>query len=51
LIYLTLKFADRSAIYREICRFREFFCKAYLEKDIKELEYFDNYCTQFAMNR
>jgi len=51
LIYLTIKFANRPAIYREICRFREFFCNAYLEKDIKELEYFDHYCTQFAMSR
>ncbi|MCL2417522.1 MAG: hypothetical protein FWD02_06285 [Bacteroidales bacterium] len=51
LIYLTIKFADRSAIYQEICRFRELFNKAYLEKDIQELEYFDRYCTQFAMNK
>jgi len=49
LIYLTLKFANRPSIYREICRFKEFFCKAFLEKDITELEYFDRYCTQFAM--
>jgi len=49
LIYLTLKFANRISIYREICRFKEFFCKAFLEKNIQELEFFDRYCTQFSM--
>jgi len=49
LIYLTLKYANRPEIYREICRFKEFFCIAYLEKDIKELEYFDKYCMQFSI--
>ena len=49
LIYLTLKYATRTSIYREICRFKEFFCKAFLEKNIQELDFFDRYCTQFAM--
>ena len=50
LIYLTLMFANRTPVYREICRFKEFFCKAYLEKNINELEYFDRYCMQFGIS-
>ena len=49
LIYLTIKFADRPTIYREICRFRELFIEAYIEKNFVELEYFDRYCTEFAI--
>ncbi len=51
LLYLTIKFANRPSIYREICHFKELFCKAYLEKNINELLYFDRYCMQFAMIR
>ncbi|MDR2963879.1 MAG: hypothetical protein LBU90_09665 [Bacteroidales bacterium] len=51
LLFLTIKFANRTAIYREICRFKEFFCKAYVEKNIEELAYFDRYCSRFALCR
>ncbi len=49
LLCLTLKFANRSPIYREICRFKELFCEAYFKKDMEELVYFDTYCMQFAI--
>lgn len=51
LFFLTLKFANRPAIYREVCRFKELFCQAYLEKNLNELDYFDRYCTQFIKKR
>ena len=49
LIDLTIEAKPRYSALKEICRFREIFCKAYIEKDINELEYLDNYTMQFAI--
>lgn len=38
----------RSAMLEELCRFREMYCKAYLEKDMRELKAFNRYLDNFA---
>ena len=55
LIDLTIKYgrADaspmlRSAMLEELCRFREFYCKAYLERNLVELAAFNKYLDKFA---
>ena len=55
LVDLTIKYgrADaspmlRSAMLEELCRFRELYCKAYLERDISELAAFNRYLDKFA---
>lgn len=58
LIDLTIKFGRqgespqrRSAMWEELCRFRELYCKAYLEKNMPELFAFNKYLDQFALIR
>ena len=55
LIDLTIKYgrADASpelcsAMLEELCRFREFYCKAFLERDLAELAAFNRYLDRFA---
>lgn len=38
----------RSAMLEELCRFRELYCKAYLERDFAELAAFNRYLDHFA---
>ena len=58
LVDLTIKYgrADasqmlRSALLVELCRFRELYCKAYLERDLSELSSFNRYLDNFAYYR
>lgn len=39
----------RSAMLEELCRFRELYCKAYLERDLSELAAFNRYLDKFAL--
>ena len=55
LIDLTIRYgrqnesaAARSAMWEELCRFRELYCKAYLSKDLSELLAANRYLDQFA---
>ena len=55
LIDLTIRFGRqnepavaRSAMWEELCRFRELYCKAYLSKDLSELLAANRYLDQFA---
>ena len=55
LIDLTIKYgrADaspmlRSAMLEELCRLRELYCKAYLERNLAELAAFNRYFDCFA---
>ena len=55
LIDLTIKYGRsdasqmlRSAMLEELCRFRELYCKAYLERDLSELASFNRYLDKFA---
>lgn len=54
LIDLTLEYgragleSRRSMLY-ELCRMREYFCKAYLESDTDALAYLNKYCSYFAV--
>ncbi len=55
LVDLTIKYgrADaspmlRSAMLKELCRFRELYCKAYLERDLSELAAFNRYLDYFV---
>ena len=55
LIDLTIKYgrADaspmlRSAMLEELCRFRELYCKAFLERDLVELSVFNRYLDSFS---
>ena len=55
LVDLTIKYgrADaspmlRSAMLEELCRLRELYCKAYLERDLSELAAFNKYFDRFA---
>ena len=41
--------AGRPALLKEVCRAREVFCGAYLEKDKKTLDFLDKYFSQFAL--
>ena len=38
----------RSAMLEELCRFRELYCKAFLERDLAELAAFNRYLDHFA---
>ena len=56
LIDLTIKYGRcdasqmlRSAMLEELCRFRELYCKAYLERDLSELAAFNRYLDKFAL--
>lgn len=56
LIDLTIKYGRtdaspmlRSAMLEELCRFRELYCKAYLERNLKELDTFNRYLDHFAL--
>ena len=55
LIDLTIKYGRfdaspmlRSAMLEELCRLRELYCKAYLERDLSELAAFNRYFDRFA---
>ena len=41
----------RSAVLEELCRFRELYCKAYLERDLPELAAFNRYLDFFCFFR
>ena len=56
LVDLTIKYGRsdaspmlRSALLEELCRFRELYCKAYLERDLSELAAFNRYLDKFAL--
>ena len=58
LIDLTIKWgrigeskAERSAMWEELCRFREIYCDAYLRGDLNELASLNRYLDQFAQRR
>ena len=38
----------RSAMLEELCRFRELYCKAFLERDLAELAAFNRYLDHFV---
>ena len=38
----------RSAMLEELCRFRELYCKAFLERNLTELAAFNRYLDHFA---
>lgn len=55
LVDLTIKYGRtdaspllRSAMLEELCRFRELYCKAFLERDLSELAAFNRYLDTFA---
>ena len=55
LIDLTIKYGRtdaspllRSAMLEELCRFRELYCKAFLERNLPELAAFNRYLDRFA---
>ena len=55
LVDLTIKYGRidaspmlRSSLLTEICRFRELYCKAFLEKDLAELAAYNRYLDCFA---
>lgn len=41
----------RSAMWEELCRFRELFCAAFLSRDLSELASLNKYLDQFALIR
>ena len=56
LIDLTIKFGRldsslvvRSAMWEELCRFREFFCAAFLSRNLADLASLNKYLDQFAL--
>ena len=58
LIDLTIKFgrlkespASRCAMWEELCRFRELYCAAFLERNLPELEAANKYLDLFAFIR
>ena len=57
LIDLTIKYgradtpSQRSALWEELCRFRELFCAAFLSRDFTELVSLNKYLDQFAQIR
>ena len=58
LIDLTIKYgraadtpSQRSALWKELCRFRELFCAAFLSRDLTELVSLNKYLDQFALIR
>ena len=55
LIDLTIKYGRtdaspmlRSAMLEELCRLRELYCKAFLERNLSELAAFNRYFDRFA---
>ena len=55
LVDLTIKYGRaeaspmlRSSMLEELCRFRELYCKAYLERNLCELAAFNRYLDHFA---
>ena len=55
LIDLTIKYGrsesspiSRSAMWEELCRFRELFCAAFLSRNLAELASLNKYLDQFA---
>ena len=55
LVDLTIKYGRteaspmlRSAMLEELCRFRELYCKAFLERNLVELAAFNRYLDHFA---
>ena len=55
LVDLTIKYGRanaspmlRCAMLKELCRFRELYCKAFLERDLAELAAFNRYLDHFA---
>ena len=55
LVDLTIKYGRaeaspmlRSAMLEELCRFRELYCKAFLERDLAELAAFNRYLDYFV---
>ena len=55
LIDLTIRFgrqgespASRGAMWKEVCRFRELFCAAYLSGDLDEIASLNKYLDRFA---
>ena len=55
LVDLTIKYGRaeaspmlRSAMLEELCRFRELYCKAFLERNLSELAAFNRYLDKFA---
>jgi len=55
LIDLTIRFgrqneplSARSAMWEELCRFRELFCGAYLSRNLDEIASLNRYLDQFA---
>ena len=56
LIDLTIKFGRldstpvvRSAMWEELCRFRELFCAAFLSRNLADLTSLNKYLDQFAL--
>ena len=56
LIDLTIKYgrlgsspADRSAMWEELCRFRELFCAAFLARNLTDLASLNKYLDRFAL--
>ena len=56
LIDLTIKYgrqgccpAVRSAMWEELCRFRELFCAAFLSRNLADLASLNKYLDQFAL--
>ena len=55
LVDLTIKYGRvtdspmlRSSLLKEICRFRELYCKAYLDRNLAELASYNRYLDCFA---
>lgn len=40
--------SERSAMWKEVCRFRELYCDAFLRRDMEELAAANKYLDQFA---
>ena len=58
LIDLTIRYGRfgepiqaRSAMWKELCRFRELYCAAFLERNLAELAAASRYLVQFAAVR
>ena len=58
LIDLTIKYGRtdatplfRSAMLEELCRFRELYCQAFLDRNLSELAAFNRYLDRFALIR
>ena len=55
---LTIKYGrqnesvtSRGAMWKELCRFRELYCKAFEDRDLSELAAFNRYLDQFVSMR